>query len=223
MNAFQQKAFDVGRLASHLLDGYLAFASAASFIASPRYVEQAQRAGVAVMLPGGSVTTQSILRKDGSLGVTYWWDHYLRRLIEDPVHLDTLERTWMAGALLTLGDALATPNDFYLDRGPDLELIRHLRNGVAHGNRFDVRQGQPSRPAYFYGPPSRFQPPDGTVALPPGQVDRYFEVVASISGEPVLFDFMGAGDLCDLLQFVGWRLVRIGNGDPVEDMWPQSP
>jgi hypothetical protein len=38
------------------------------------------------------------------------------------------------GALLTLGDALQVHR--YFDHSPELELIYHLRNGVAHGNRF---------------------------------------------------------------------------------------
>jgi hypothetical protein len=59
--------------------------------------------------------------------------------------------------------------------------------------------------------------------MPPAQIDRHFKATASMQGDRVLYDFMGAGDLCDLWQFVSWRLVRIGNGDPVQDMWPQSP
>jgi hypothetical protein len=220
MNALQQKAFDVGQLASRLLDGYLAFSSTTSFLTDPGYVEFVKRAGDPFALP---VTLESILRKDGSVGMTYWFEHYRRRLVEDPVHLDTLEQTWLSGVLLTLGDALAKPPHRYLDRLPDLELVRHLRNGVAHGNRFNLRRGEPSKPAYFHGPPNRYQPPDATVPLPPAQVDRFFQVTPAMHGDPVLFNFIGAGDVCDLLQFIGWRLVRIANGDPRQDMWPQTP
>ena len=40
------------------------------------------------------------------------------------------------GAMLTLGDELSVHG--YFDRAPILELVYHLRNGVAHGNRFNI-------------------------------------------------------------------------------------
>jgi hypothetical protein len=38
---------------------------------------------------------------------------------------------------LRSGDALE--RNGYFDRALELELIRHLRNGIAQGNRFDIR------------------------------------------------------------------------------------
>jgi hypothetical protein len=40
------------------------------------------------------------------------------------------------GALLTLGDELSAYG--YFDRAPALELLYHLRNAVAHGNRLNI-------------------------------------------------------------------------------------
>jgi hypothetical protein len=50
--------------------------------------------------------------------------------------VDELARVWLVGALLTVGDALARHH--YFDRAPELELLRHLRNGVADGNVFNI-------------------------------------------------------------------------------------
>ncbi|OXC78250.1 hypothetical protein [Caballeronia sordidicola] len=40
------------------------------------------------------------------------------------------------GALLTLGDELGARG--YFDRAPILEIVYHLRNGMAHDNRFNI-------------------------------------------------------------------------------------
>jgi len=45
-----------------------------------------------------------------------------------------LPRVWLTGSLLALGDTLNEHR--YFDRAPVLELVYHLRNGIAHGNRF---------------------------------------------------------------------------------------
>ena len=42
---------------------------------------------------------------------------------------------FICGSLIALGDALQ--RDDYFDRAPVLEMVYHLRNGVAHGNRFN--------------------------------------------------------------------------------------
>jgi hypothetical protein len=33
------------------------------------------------------------------------------------------------------------------DKSPEFEVFRHLRNAASHGNRFNFRNGEPSRPA----------------------------------------------------------------------------
>ena len=128
---------------------------------------------------------------------------------------DVYDRLWIAGAILALGDALAAES--YFDKCPDLELLRHLRNGVAHGNRFNLRNGEPRRPAHFTGPDQRLL--DG--ATTPKGHGRFFEITPACQGSVVLFDFMGPGDIVNLVMFVAWRLTRIGNGDPPTDLFPQ--
>jgi hypothetical protein len=40
-----------------------------------------------------------------------------------------------------------------------------------------------------------------------------FEITPNLQNQAVLFDFMGPGDILDLLMSVGLYLVRMGNGD----------
>ena len=91
------------------------------------------------------------------------------------------------GALLTVfvswvGDALA--ENLYFDETPELELFRHIRNGLSHGNRFELHPGQPKKPAQFGS----------------------FKITRSLHGENVLFEFMGPGDVFDLLDHVNGHL-----------------
>ena len=139
-------------------------------------------------------------------------------IVTRPDYREIHDRFWLSGALLTLGDELA--KESYFDRKPDLEFIRHLRNGVGHGNRFNLQGAEPRRPAHFTGPDRRFMP-DGTTT-PPGQ-QHTFTITPALNQQEVLFGFIGPGDVCDLLQFVSWRLIRIGNSDPPHDLWPQLP
>lgn len=61
---------------------------------------------------------------------------------------------------------------------------------------------------------------DGVTSTPPGDAIT-FKITPGLHGQQVLFDFRGAGDVCDLLQFVGVRLIRMGNGDPPMALFPQ--
>ena len=105
---------------------------------------------------------------------------------------------------LAIGDALSETR--YFDHAPELELIYHLRNGVAHGNRFHFTDFGKKRladhPAH-----NRFTPfrTDTTK----------FEITTALEGQPVLFDFMGPADVLDLLGAVGVYLWRMGQGDPL--------
>jgi hypothetical protein len=119
----------------------------------------------------------------------------------------------ISGALLQLGDALSAQQ--YVDHGPDLEFVRHLRNGVAHGNRFTFRHDEPRRPASFRGP--------GAPTTRYGKVGEasFFEITPDLEGSPVLFDYIGAGDVIDLFDFIAWRLVNLADGTPSEPLFPQ--
>jgi hypothetical protein len=209
-------ALEVGQLAQELFHGYMAYAGLSTLIARPQSIELIEQLESENSGPA-AVPIEPIFRNDGSAHF-FSLSHAVRVLAAEPGFLSVRNRLWLAGALLTLGDALATEN--YFDHGPDLEFVRHLRNGVAHGNRFHFH-GEPRRPAHFTGPDCRLLA-DGVTSTPPGQVQT-FEITATLEGQPVLCDYVGAGDLCDLLLFVANRLIRIGNGDPPSPLWPQHP
>lgn len=64
---------------------------------------------------------------------------------------------------------------------PERQFLRHLRNAVAHGNVFTLSKDEPKHPAAFKG----------------------FTIQASMNGmQNVLYDFMGPGDVADLLVHV---------------------
>jgi hypothetical protein len=81
-------------------------------------------------------------------------------------------------ALSWVGDELS--KNAYFDRTPELELFRHLRNGISHGNRFNLVKGEPRRPAKFKG----------------------FEITQALHAQGVLFEFMSTGDVFDLFDHV---------------------
>lgn len=87
------------------------------------------------------------------------------------------------GGLITtavswIGDELSANECF--DKSPELELFRHIRNGLSHGNRFHFRSGEPRRPAKLRG----------------------YVLDASLHGQNILFEYLSTGDVFDLLDHV---------------------
>jgi hypothetical protein len=124
--------FAIGLMASQMAQSYYAHRAAITVARDPRansLIAAEVRGGQAV--PVGDVT-----RKDGT-GHVYDIHHYLEYARTNATILNNLERVWIVGSLIAVGDALAQHD--YLNRVPLLELVRHIRNGVAHGNRFDIR------------------------------------------------------------------------------------
>jgi len=89
------------------------------------------------------------------------------------------------------------------DHAPELELIYHLRNGVAYGNTFKITKSGLNRlaryPAYNRGLDGR---------------GNAFHISANLNGQPVLFDFMATADVIDLLMTAGERLRDLERGIP---------
>jgi hypothetical protein len=107
--------------------------------------------------------------------------------------------------LITLGDALAKHR--YFDHAPELELVYHLRNGAAHGNRFNLTKPGRDRLAKY--------PAHNRLAWVRSDHRTEFEVTLDLNGREVLFGFMDPGDVQDLLMSVSLYLIRMGNGDPL--------
>jgi hypothetical protein len=191
-----QAAFEVGQLAQRMAVGYFAHKAAIAVATDPR----AQRL-VPPTQPGFVVPVGYVTRKDGTQHA-FDFHHFLDQARNDPAMAHDLERVWLAGSLLAVGDALSMHG--YFDRAPELELVRHLRNGIAHGNTFriDNPQGLAKFPAH------------NRLADIRGDLKAEFEITPHFHSRPVLFNFMGPGDVLDLLMSVGLYLTRMGNGDP---------
>jgi hypothetical protein len=182
-------AFEIGRMAGRMAQGYYAHKAAIEIAKDPRsngLIPSKVRLGQAV--PVGDVA-----RKDGTYHV-YDTRHYLDYARTNSDIANDLERVWIVGALIAVGDALDKRN--YLNRVPLLELVRHLRNGVAHGNAFDIRN------------------PDSVKKFPAHNrralvKTAEFEITVALDGRPVLFDFMGAADVLDVLISTEAFLTRI--------------
>jgi hypothetical protein len=77
-----------------------------------------------------------------------------------------------------------------------------LSNGVAHGNTFRINL---KHLAKF--------PAHNRLARVRSDSKAEFEITPDLQDKPVLFDFMGPGDILHLLMSVSLYLMRMGNGD----------
>lgn len=181
----------VSRTAQRLASGYYAFLVAQLVAANPRSINS---------LPPpkalGQDPTGEIKRKDGTAH-TLNLRHYLDLFREDHSVQKEVLRAWAMGAMLTLGDELSTYR--YFDKAPLLELVYHLRNGVAHGNRFNITKNGRERLAQH---PAHNM--NATVRSPIG---TFYKITPALSGL-LFFDFMGAADVIDLLQSVEVHLFQ---------------
>jgi hypothetical protein len=175
----------VGRMAHHLADGYYAFLVAHLVAVNPVSINSLPRAKALGLDPTGEIK-----RKDGTSHVLNL-RHYLDLLRIDQSLQGDFLRTWATGALLALGDELK--DHHYFDRAPILELVYHLRNGIAHGNRFNIDARGKERLAKHEAHNRA-----ATVRSPLGTV---YEITPTLTGR-VLFDFLGPADVIDLLQSV---------------------
>jgi len=114
----------------------------------------------------------------------------------EPALRDELDRAWCVSSLILLSDRLAAEG--YYDRAPVLEMVRHLRNGVAHGNRFNLRN------------PSELQVWPAHMRDAACRSSESFQITPELDGSTVFFDFMGPGDVLDLLISVSTYLGELG-------------
>lgn len=192
-------ALKVGQLAERLAEGYFAHAAAIAAATHPN-----AQALAPLALPGHLVPLGFVSRKDGTTHA-FHFTHFLQMASTNPEITGELPRVWLAGSLVTLGDALSLHS--YFDHAPVLELIYHLRNGVAHGNRFKFTQRGLQRLQDY--------PAHNRWALIKGDLKEIFEIAPALEGQTVLFSYLGAGNVLDILMSAGNHLIRLGNGDPL--------
>jgi hypothetical protein len=95
-----QAAFDAGQLAERLAQGYYAHLAALSVAADPKAAQLAPQT-----LPGHIVPIGTVKRKDGTAHA-FDFRLFLHRAGTDALITSELERVWLAGSLLKLGDVL---------------------------------------------------------------------------------------------------------------------
>jgi hypothetical protein len=191
--AINPQRIAVGRMAQRLASGYYAFLVAHLVAVNPKSINSLPPAKVL-----GDDPTGEIKRKDGSFH-TLNLRFYLDLLREDQSLQGHFLRTWAMGAVLTLGDELAKPEHGYFDHAPILELVYHLRNGIAHGNLFKITESGKKR-LEKHEAHNRY----AAVKSPLGTV---YEITPNSKG-PILFDYIGAADVIDLLQSIEVHLSQ---------------
>ena len=187
----------VSRTAQRLASGYYAFLVAHLVTVNPQSINSLSPPKALGDDPVGQIK-----RKDGTAH-TLNLRHYLDLLRKDHGLQREVLRAWASGALLTLGDELSAHG--YFDRAPVLELLHHLRNGVAHGNRFNITKSGRDRLAKY---PAHNR--NAAVRSPAGVT---YEITPTLSG-PLLFDFMGPADIIDLLRSVEVHLSKSAGAHP---------
>lgn len=195
-DAQKKAAIDIGQMAQRLAVGYFTHVAAVQVATDPR--AQALSPGASF---GLRVSEGYVFRKDGTRH-RFHFEHFLQLARSDPVMLNDLARIWLEGALLKIGDTLALPENHYFDHAPELELVYHLRNGVAHGNVFTFTDAGKKRLANY--------PAHNRLASIRSDTKAVFEIAPNLQSKPVLFDFMGPGDILDLLMSISTYLIRMG-------------
>lgn len=155
--------------------------------------------------PGQNVPVIRIRRRDGN-DMIMWFNHYLKEA-KNPSAREDFDKVWLQGALLTVGDALGAHG--YFGHEPEAEIVRHLRNGIAHGNRFkfdkrviDKTSGKLRYPANIFRYATR-------------QTMPRHEIDLSLQGSEVLWTWGGPDAIIDCLTVLGIHLWNVGHGLPI--------
>jgi hypothetical protein len=190
-------AFRVGKLAERLAEYHYAYHAAFRLARDPRAAAFMPQVEPGQIVPEGRVPFAG-----GHGEQRYHFPHFLD-LGARPEVIEEFDRTFYVGALLALGDALNGHG--YFDHAPELELVYHMRNGVAHGNRFTFT-GHGLRRLAKYPAHDRL-----SWSLSPTPL----EVTPGLAGREVLFGFSGPAETHLVFSGASVYLIRMGNDDPL--------
>ena len=187
----------VARECSDLLD--MLYQGCYSYDAAMAVAEDAYKALEDKSVP---LVCRKLVRIDGT-SHTFDLNYFLADAHTKPDLALAMKRAWVGGAILEAAAKL-DEYDFFDRKFPQLEMIYHLRNGIAHGNRFNITPAGEKRlsanPAH--------------TRLSVAQGVGKFQITPALNGKTVLFDYVDVADIVDVLQSAHWVLAKIAEGSP---------
>jgi hypothetical protein len=195
-----QAAVEVAKLAQRMTSQYFSHV-AAMYVARDRRAEMFAPS----VESGQLVPILRIRRRDGN-DMKIWFNHYLAEGRKPEASKD-FDRVWLTGALLTVGDAIG--DNGYFNHDPEAEIIRHLRNGIAHGNHFDFRA------SVIHRVTGKLTYPANIFRYSERQVMPRHEIATHLQDTEVLWGWGGPDAIIDCLTVLGIHLWNVGHGLPL--------
>lgn len=123
-------------------------------------------------------STISLGRKMGPAYAGIGVHEAIRTVGGAPIHNLNFLKVQLVTAVSWIGNELVA-NGYY-GSTQELEFFRHVRNGLAHNNKFHFENGQPKQVARF----------------------NTFNITDALQGQTVAFDYMNTGDFFDLFDHI---------------------
>jgi hypothetical protein len=189
-------AVEVGQLAERMIKQYFAHCAAMLVARDGRSDQLMPHVEAGQMVP-----VFRIMGNDGRETTAHF--PLFLEAFRAPEAQGDFDKVLLEGALLTVGDALKANK--YFGNIPEAEIIRHLRNGVAHGNKFSFDKSVKDATT------GRLRHPANTARYAAWQVR---EVETHLQGTEVLFAWGGPLAIVDCLTVLGVHLSNVGHGLP---------
>ena len=196
-SVINKDAWDVGIFVQRLANEYFTHMAALHVASDPRVLEFAPP-----IEPGQVVPILRVERGDGTR-VSFSFSHYLDK-VRDTDLTEDFKRAWLSSSLLRIGDALGEHG--YFGHAPEAELVRHLRNGVAHHNRFSFHPNVIDKNSGLLRYPAHNRRYCAALSMNEYCIDTHLQNTG------VLFDFGGPAAILDILIALGWHLTRTACG-----------
>jgi hypothetical protein len=193
-----QAAYDVGVMVQRLAEEYYTHIAALHVAADPR------AAAFAAPVESGELVPVLRVPRDDGTRQKFDFHHFLAA-VKTPELLEDFKQAWLASSLLRIGDALG--ENGYFGHAPEAELVRHLRNGIAHKNRFTFKGGN-----VVDRKSSQLKYPAHNRRYTKALTMREYAIDTHLKGNAVLFDYGGPAAILDILTALGWHLMWSARG-----------